>query len=160
MSDLDELYQSIILDHNRRPRNHGPMEGASRQAEGRNPLCGDQLTLWLRLDGDVLDDVRFVGSGCAISKASASLMTTEVKGKTRAEALALFEAFHRMVTHHGGPAEGDRASLGRLAAFAGVARFPIRVKCASLAWHALRSALEAPAEGPPEAAGVAPVTTE
>lgn len=139
--DLSELYQSIILDHNRRPRNFGEMTGAARRAEGHNPLCGDQLTLWLRMEGDVIADVSFVGSGCAISKASASLMTVAVKGKTRAEAEELFERFHALVTG----AKGDGAvtkSLGSLVAFSGVAQFPVRVKCASMAWHTLRAALE------------------
>ncbi|HJR62396.1 MAG TPA: SUF system NifU family Fe-S cluster assembly protein [Gemmatimonadaceae bacterium] len=140
MRDLAALYQSIILEHNRKPRNFREMEGADRTVEGRNPLCGDQLTVWLRLDGDVISDVSFVASGCAISKASASLMTAAVKGKTRAEAEALFRRVHDMVT---GRQEGtpDDQSLGSLAALSGVARFPIRVKCASLPWHALRSAL-------------------
>jgi len=149
--DLTELYQSIILDHNRAPRNFRAMEGESRRAEGRNPLCGDHLTVWLRIEGDRVADASFVGQGCAISKASASVMTAAVKGRTRDEALALFERFHDLVTGHGpGPSGAPRDSL---AAFAGVARFPIRVKCASLAWHALRAAL-----GPADAAGaVAPV---
>jgi nitrogen fixation protein NifU and related proteins len=151
MPDLTELYQSIILDHNRRPRNFGEMADANRRAEGRNPLCGDQLTLWLRMDGDVIADVSFVGSGCAISKASASAMTAAVKGKTRAEAEALFERFHRLVTGRA-DAEVERPTLGTLAAFGGVARFPIRVKCASLSWHALRSALAS-------ADGAAPTAT-
>jgi nitrogen fixation NifU-like protein len=141
MSDLTELYQSIILDHNRRPRNFGEMDGAAQHAEGHNPLCGDELTLWVRMDGDVIADVSFVGKGCAISKASASLMTVAVKGKTRSEAQALFERFHGLVT--GTKPEGDQAkALGSLIAFSGVSQFPIRVKCASLAWHTLRSALE------------------
>lgn len=150
MTDLQELYQSIILDHNRRPRNFGEMTGANRRQEGRNPLCGDQLTVWLRLDGDVVADVSFVGTGCAISKASASLMTAEVKGKSRAEAERLFERFHALVT---GKLDvtAERKSLGSLAAFAGVSRFPARVKCASLSWHTMHAALH-------EAA--APVSTE
>ena len=135
--DLDELYQSIILDHNRRPQNFRRMADASGQAEGANPLCGDQLTVWLRLDGDRIADASFEGSGCAISKASASLMTQAVKGKTRAEAEALFTAFHDLVTGRGaGP------SLGALDSLSGVSRFPLRVKCASLAWHAMKSALD------------------
>ncbi|HEX5436132.1 MAG TPA: SUF system NifU family Fe-S cluster assembly protein [Gemmatimonadaceae bacterium] len=145
MPDLTELYQSIILDHNRRPRNFHEMEGADRRSEGHNPLCGDELTLWVRMDGDVIADVSFLGKGCAISKASASCMTVAVKGKTRAEAEALFARFHAMVTGTHGenetPAVESTASMGSLAAFAGVAQFPIRVKCASLAWHTLRSAL-------------------
>ena len=140
MPDLSALYQSIILEHNRKPRNFREMEGASRKVEGQNPLCGDQLTIWLRLDGDVIADVSFIGTGCAISKASASLMTSAVKGKSRSEAEALFARVHDMVTGKQTAAPGD-ASLGSLAALSGVARFPIRVKCASLPWHALRSAL-------------------
>ena len=148
MSDLSELYQSIILDHNRRPRNFHPMEGEARRAEGRNPLCGDELTVWLRMDGDRIEDVSFVGSGCAISKASASMMTTAVKGKTRAEAEELFARFHGVVT---GTAGGALSPRDPLAPFAGVSRFPVRVKCASLSWHTLRAALGAEAQ---------PVTTE
>jgi len=137
---LTELYQSIILDHSRRPRNFGELAGANRRAEGRNPLCGDQLTLWLRVADDVIDEVSFVGSGCAISKASASVMTAAVKGKTRPEAEALFERFHQLVTGKL-DVDAERPSLGALAVFGGVSRFPMRVKCASLSWHALRSAL-------------------
>ena len=135
-AELDELYQSIILDHNRRPQNFRAMADASAQAEGVNPMCGDQLTVWLRVQGEQVADVSFQGSGCAISKASASLMTAAVKGKSRAEVQALFADFHAMVTGHG---TGER--LGALKAFSGVSRFPLRVKCASLAWHAMRSAL-------------------
>ena len=137
---LDSLYQEIILEHNRRPRNYRPMEHADRRIEGRNPLCGDALTLWLKLDGDRVLDVSFQGSGCAISKASASLMTTAVKGKTRDEADQLFGKFHDLVL--GTLPESEQASLGSLRALGGVSRFPLRVKCASLAWHALRAALE------------------
>jgi len=140
MADASELYQSVILDHNRAPRNYRPMEGADREAEGYNPLCGDQLKIWLKLDGDRIADVSFQGSGCAISKASASLMTTTVKGKTREEAQRLFESFHRMVTGQAGPTDDLPA---KLAVFAGVREFPTRVKCATLSWHALKSALEA-----------------
>ena len=143
MPDIQDLYQSLILDHNRSPRNFRAIEGADRRAEGRNPLCGDELTVWVKLEGERIGDVSFVGSGCAISKASASMMTAAVKGKTVGEARALFERFHALVTGHGDAA--STASLGRLAAFAGVARFPVRVKCASLAWHTLRSALADPA---------------
>lgn len=144
MTDLSALYQEVILDHNRRPRNYGPLEGATRRVDGRNPLCGDELTLWLRLEDDTIAEVGFVGSGCAVSRASASLMTTAVKGKTRADAEALFHRFHAVVTGHDAPASTagrDAAAESRLAAFAGVSRFPVRVKCASLAWHALRTAL-------------------
>jgi nitrogen fixation NifU-like protein len=135
-ADLEELYQSIILDHNRRPQNFRLMPEASAHAEGVNPMCGDQLTVWLRMNGDVVEDVSFQGSGCAISKASASLMTQAVKGKTRAEASAIFDSFHALVTGHGGGEE-----LGSLKAFSGVSRFPLRVKCATLGWHALKKAL-------------------
>lgn len=140
MSDIGDLYQSLIMDHNRSPRNTGELVGADRVADGRNPMCGDQLRVWLKLDGDRIADVRFVGKGCAISQASASLMTTAVKGKTTDEATRLFEAFHDLVT--GKPMdEAGRRTLGKLAAFGGVSRFPARVKCASLSWHAMRAAL-------------------
>jgi len=135
-TDLDELYQSIILDHNRRPQNFRAMADATAHAEGTNPMCGDQFTVWLRLDGDRVADVSFQGSGCAISKASASLMTAAVKGKTREEAMTLFDRFHALVTGKGGGED-----LGALKALSGVSRFPLRVKCASLSWHALKSAL-------------------
>jgi nitrogen fixation protein NifU and related proteins len=140
---LDSLYQEIILEHNRRPRNYRPMEHADRRIEGRNPLCGDALTLWLKLDGDRVQDVSFQGSGCAISKASASLMTAAVKGKTRQEAEQLFEQFRALVTGKLDPESDPRLkeALGSLRALGGVARFPNRVKCASMAWHALHSAL-------------------
>jgi nitrogen fixation NifU-like protein len=134
--DLEELYQSIILDHNRRPHNFRAMPEATAHADGVNPMCGDQLTVWLKMNGDVVEDVSFQGSGCAISKASASIMTQVVKGKTRAEAEKIFESFHGLVTGKGG---GE--NLGSLKAFSGVSRFPLRVKCATLAWHAMRSAL-------------------
>lgn len=140
MSSLEALYQEIILEHNRKPRNFREMPDATRTVDGRNPLCGDQLTLWLKLNHDTVVDVSFKGSGCAISKASASLMTAAVKGKTRTEAEALFDKFHRLVM--GKLPESEQESLGSLRALAGVSRFPLRVKCASLAWHALRSALE------------------
>lgn len=135
-----DLYQSLILDHNRSPRNSRELVDADRVAEGRNPMCGDQLRVWLKLDGERIADVSFLGKGCAISQASASLMTTAVKGKTRVEAELLFDRFHDLVT---GKAVDDagRATLGKLAAFGGVSRFPARVKCASLSWHAMRAAL-------------------
>lgn len=139
MSSFDALYQEIILEHNRKPRNFREMPDATRTVEGRNPLCGDQLTLWLRLDHDTVADVSFKGSGCAISKASASLMTAAVKGRSRAEAEALFDKFHQLVV--GKLPEAEQESLGSLRALGGVSRFPLRVKCASLAWHALHSAL-------------------
>ena len=143
MSNLDALYQEIILEHNRRPRNFRVMEGADRVVEARNPLCGDALTLWLKLDGEVVTDASFQGSGCAISKASASLMTESIKGRTRQQADALFERFHNLVTGKLDVEQDPDAkrALGSLRALGGVARFPVRVKCASMAWHALRSAL-------------------
>jgi len=153
MSDLQELYQSVILDHNRKPRNFGPLEGATGTAEGKNPLCGDQVEVAVRLDGDILADVRFTGHGCAISKASASLMTAAVRGKSRAEADALFEKFHALVTGRTAEADITREALGQLVVFSSVSRFPIRVKCASLAWHTLRAALENDVQG-------VPITTE
>ncbi len=140
-SELRELYQQIILDHNRAPRNYREVESANRVAHGHNPLCGDKLQVYVRVDDeDVIADVGFQGSGCAISKASASLMTEAVKGMTTAEAEGLFGRFHRMVT--GVDKEPDRKALGKLAAFSGVKEFPARVKCASLSWHTLRAAIE------------------
>jgi nitrogen fixation NifU-like protein len=135
----DALYQEMILDHNRKPRNFREMANADRRVEGRNPLCGDSLTLWVKLDGDSITDVSFTGQGCAISKASASLMTSVVKGKTRAQAEQIFERFHKLVL--GELPESEHAALGTLRALGGVSRFPLRVKCATLAWHALHSAL-------------------
>ena len=137
----DALYQEVILEHNRKPRNFRAMEDADRRIEGKNPLCGDRITLWLKLDGDRVADVSFQGEGCAISKASASLMTTAVRGKTVAEAEELFQRFRELVTGRLDPAAA-RASLGSLVALGGVARFPQRVKCASMAWHALHAALQ------------------
>jgi nitrogen fixation protein NifU and related proteins len=139
MSDLSDLYQEVILDHNRRPRNFRVLENATHHAEGYNPLCGDRLDLFLKVDGDVIADVGFQGSGCAISKASASLMTDSLKGRAVADARALFDRFHRMVTT---PPDVDVEDLGKLSVFAGVREFPVRVKCASLAWHTLKAALE------------------
>jgi len=136
---LDALYQEIILDHYRRPRNFHAMPGASCTADGKNPNCGDALTVWLKLDGEKVADVSFQGVGCAISKASASLMTQALKGKTRAEATTLFEKVHRLVT--GNETEATK-ELGQLRALAGVSKFPMRVKCASLAWHAFKSAID------------------
>jgi len=141
MSELDELYQSLILDHNRSPRNFGTLEGADRHAEGYNPLCGDQVAVDLKLEGDRIADIKFSGNGCAISKASASLMTTAVKGKTLAEAEVLFTGFHGLVTG-AAVTEDPKKTLGKLAIFAGVAEFPVRVKCATLAWHALHDAMK------------------
>jgi nitrogen fixation protein NifU and related proteins len=142
MGSLATLYQDLILDHNRAPRNYRSLEYGNRKAEGHNPLCGDRLTLWLDMDADRIRDVGFQGSGCAISRASASLMTTAVKGKTKAEAEELFDRFHRLVTGSLEPSQVQ--SLGKLAAFAGVAEFPVRIKCATLSWHALRAALNQP----------------
>jgi len=141
MSDLSDLYQEVILDHNRRPRNFGQLPDATRTAKGYNPLCGDRLTLYLKLDGDRIDGVAFEGSGCAISKASASLMTDAIKGQSTALAAALFERFHQMITT---PIDQpvDEDSVGKLAVLAGVREFPARVKCASLAWHTLKAALD------------------
>lgn len=140
MADLAQLYQSVILDHNRNPRNFRSMGDADRSAEGYNPLCGDRLKVWLRMNGDTIEDVSFEGSGCAISKASASLMTTAIKGKRVAEVNQMFELFHRMVTGQLGE-DGEKKPLGKLAVFSGVSEFPMRVKCASLSWHALKNAL-------------------
>jgi len=140
MFDLRELYQELILEHCQRPRHFGPLAGANCRVEGYNPLCGDQVTLSLDLDHERVRDIRFQGSGCAISTASASMLTESVQGKTRAEAAALFERFHHLVTGKS-PATVEDPELGDLVVFAGVAEFPMRVKCATLAWHALRAAL-------------------
>ena len=139
MSDLSELYQEVILDHNKRPRNFRVIEGPTHHAEGYNPLCGDRLKLYVNVEEDRIVDVAFEGSGCAISKASASLMTDALKGKTVADARAMFERFHRMVTT---PPDQTVEDLGKLSVLAGVREFPIRVKCASLAWHTLKAALD------------------
>ena len=145
MSELTDLYQEVILDHNRRPRNFRTIDAASRTQEGYNPLCGDRLTLYVALDGNRISDVAFQGSGCAISKASASLMTEALKGKTVDEARALFERFHDMVTS---PPEQDAPDLGKLSVLSGVREFPTRVKCASLAWHTLKAAVSDAEAGP------------
>ena len=149
MNGTDALYQELILEHFRKPRNFREMEDATVSVEGRNRSCGDALTLWMKLSGEEIADVSFKGQGCAISKASASIMTSSIKGKTRAEAEELFERFHSLVTGHLDATE--QKSLGSLRAFAGVSKFPQRVKCASLAWHAMKSALEG---------GAATVTTD
>jgi len=147
-SELDELYQSVILDHNRAPRNFRKLEDATAHAEGRNPLCGDVYEVWLKLEGDRIVEAAFQGQGCAISKASASMMTQAVKGKTVAEARQLFEQFHGLVVGGREPAVGDRAGLSgaklpaKLEVFQGVRAFPIRVKCATLSWHAMKAALD------------------
>ncbi len=140
MSELNELYQEVILEHSKAPRNYRRPAEANRTAEGYNPLCGDHFTVYLNMDGDSIRDIGFQGSGCAISKASASMMTQTLKGKTRAEAERLFEQFHRLVTGEQG-VSGNGSELGKLAVFSGVSRFPARVKCATLAWHTLQSAL-------------------
>lgn len=148
MSDLRELYQELILDHGQRPRNFHAIVGATGDAEGFNPLCGDRVHVYVAQDGGTIRDVGFTGDGCAISKASASLMTQAVKGRSAADAEHLYEGFHALITGQPG---ADPDALGKLAVFAGVSEFPVRVKCASLAWHTLRAAL---------AGGGTPVTTE
>ena len=145
--DLNELYQQVILDHSKSPRNFHKLPGANRSAQGHNPLCGDRVTVYLLIDGDVVKDISFEGSGCAISKASASILTTALKGKTKSEVKSLFDRVHDMVTT--GNVNGEE--IGKLAVFAGVHKFPARVKCAILPWHAVVAAMEGKAE---------PVTTE
>jgi nitrogen fixation NifU-like protein len=149
MSELRALYQEIILEHNKKPRNFRKLDDATRTLEGYNPLCGDHYTLYLKIENDMVVDISFEGAGCAISKASASVMTTMLKGKTNEEAHRLFETFHKLVT--GELTDISFETLGKLAAFAGVSEFPARVKCASLAWHTMRNALDAKSE---------PVSTE
>lgn len=139
MSEINELYQELILDHSKSPRNFRVIENPDRKAEGYNPLCGDRLTLYFKIQGNKIADIAFQGSGCAISKASTSMMTAEVKGKTKQEAEAVFKSFHQMLT---GSDKADKAKLGKLAVFAGVSEFPVRVKCATLPWHTLHSGLE------------------
>lgn len=145
MSELNDLYQEVILEHNKNPRNFREIETATRTADGNNPLCGDALRVYVEMDGETVKDVAFKGSGCAISKASASMMTQTVKGKTRAEAETIFNEFHQMVTGEL-DAETQDNSLGKLKIFAGVLEFPARVKCASLSWHTLHAALNDEAE--------------
>lgn len=140
MSDLRELYQEVILDHTKRPRNFGRLDEANRRAKGHNPLCGDKIDIFLKLKDGVIEDVRFDGAGCAISTASASMMSETVKGKTQGEAEDIFQDFHRLLTEETNGELTDK--LGKLAVFSGVREFPVRVKCATLAWHALKSALE------------------
>jgi len=140
MSELNELYQETILEHNKNPRNFREIEGADKEAIGNNPLCGDALRVYVKMDGDTVSDVAFKGSGCAISKASASMMTQTVKGKTREDAAALFDEFHKMVTGEL-DIEKEENHLGKLRIFSGVLEFPARVKCASLSWHTLNAAL-------------------
>lgn len=156
MSHLDELYQELILDHSKRPRNFGPLPEANHRAEGFNRLCGDRVTILVELQDDRVHAVHFQGSGCAISTASASLLTEAVKGKTRTEAEALFQRFHQLVTGHAEQASAAAAPpLGKLTVFAGVSEYPARVKCASLAWHTLHAALSQA-----DLVTAAPVSTE
>jgi nitrogen fixation NifU-like protein len=143
MSDLKALYQEVILDHNRNPRNYRKMENPDRFLEGYNPLCGDRYTVYIKMKGEVIEDISFQGSGCAISKASASVMGSLLKGKTRAEAEVIFDQFHRLVR---GESKADAEELGKLAAFSGVSEFPARVKCAILALHTMKNVLEDKAE--------------
>ena len=147
MPELRDLYQEVILEHSKAPRNYRQLSEGQR-AEGFNPLCGDHFTIFLKLENDLVSDVSFQGSGCAISKASASMMTQAVKGKSKAEAEKLFDTFHKLVTEG---SDGDESDLGKLAVFSGVSEFPVRVKCATLAWHTLKAALEGKQE---------PVSTE
>jgi nitrogen fixation NifU-like protein len=142
MNDLRELYQEVILDHSRKPRNFRALEAANRQAEGHNPLCGDRATVYLRVEDGVVRDASFQGSGCSISTASASMMTDALKGRPLAEVRALFERFHELVTADPSQAAQAAAELGKLAVFAGVHEFPMRVKCASLPWHTMKAALD------------------
>lgn len=149
MADLRDMYQEVILEHSKVPRNYRALDTPDRKAEGYNPLCGDRCTVYLAMQGDVIEDIAFQGSGCAISRASASMMTQSLKGKTVSEAEDLFQNFHRMVTCQSN--DGNHPEVGKLAVFAGVSAFPARVKCATLAWHTLQAALHEQRE---------PVTTE
>jgi nitrogen fixation protein NifU and related proteins len=149
MAELRDMYQEVILEHAKSPRNYRALETPSRKAEGFNPLCGDRCTIYLAMQGDKIEDIAFQGNGCAISRASASMLTQALKGKTAAEAEELFHSFHGMVT--GQSSSGERSPMGKLEAFAGVSEFPARVKCATLAWHTLEAALHGDQE---------PVTTE
>lgn len=139
MADLRDLYQEVVLEHSKAPRNYRELAAANHRAEGYNPVCGDHFIVYVDVDGDSIRDISFQGAGCAISKASASMMTQTVKGKTRAEAEKLFDAFRKLVT---GQVNGNRTELGKLVVFSGVSEFPVRVKCATLAWHTLQAALE------------------
>jgi nitrogen fixation NifU-like protein len=145
MSELTDLYQEVILDHNRRPHNFRVIDGATAKQEGYNPLCGDRLTLYLTLEGDVIKDAAFQGQGCAISKASASLMTDAIKGKTVVEARDLFEHFHAMITSD---TDTQQEDMGKLSVLAGVREFPTRIKCASLAWHTMKAAVAHETDAP------------
>ncbi len=140
MSDLQDLYQEVIVDHSKRPRNFRKLEGANRSAEGYNPLCGDKVSIYLKVEDNFVQDISFQGSGCAISTASASILTETLKGKSRAEAEALFERFHDLLTEKSRTGS-QGPELGKLAVFSGVSKYPVRVKCATLAWHTLRAAL-------------------
>jgi len=139
MPELRDLYQEVILEHSKAPRNFKALQAADHKAEGYNPLCGDRFTVYLEMDGDKIREIGFQGAGCAISKASASMMTQSVKGRTKAEAEKIFHRFHELVTGH---SQGEDPELGKLAVFSGVSEFPMRVKCATLAWHTLEAALE------------------
>ena len=141
MADLRDLYQEVILEHSKAPRNYRELKGSDRKAEGFNPLCGDRFTVYVQMEGDSIREITFQGSGCAISKASASMMTQSLKGKTKTEADELFHRFHKVVTGQA-PTNGDQPELGKLTVFSGVSEFPARVKCATLAWHTLQAALE------------------
>ena len=154
MTDLRDLYQELIVDHSKRPRNFRQLEDANREAVGYNPLCGDKVSIFVRMDGDRIEDISFQGSGCAISTASASILTESLRGKTRVEAETLFDRFHKLVTGAGEPA----SDLGKLAAFSGVAEYPARVKCATLSWHTMRSALNDSSNHGPSDHGM--ITTE
>ena len=140
MAELRDLYQEVLLEHSKAPRNYRQLAAANQHAEGYNPLCGDHFTVYLNVEGDRIQDIAFQGSGCAISKASASMMTQAVKGKSKEEAQKIFNMFHKLVTT--GHANGERPELGKLEAFSGVSEFPVRVKCATLAWHTLQAALQ------------------
>jgi nitrogen fixation protein NifU and related proteins len=153
MSDLDDLYQQIILDHNRRPRNFGVLKNATHHAEGHNPLCGDEVTVYVNLEGDTIRDIGFDGEGCAISKASASLMTVRLKGKKLSEAREVMREVRALLTGSGPEVEPDLEQVGDLAALAGVRKYAVRVKCATLAWHTLEAALESRAEISTETSG-------
>jgi nitrogen fixation protein NifU and related proteins len=141
MADLRDLYQDVILDHHKKPRNFHKLDHANRQADGYNPLCGDKLSVYLQIENGVVKDIGFIGTGCAISTASASMMTESLKGKTETEAKAIFERFHQLATDHSEP-QPDLAAMGKLAVFSGIREYPVRVKCATLAWHTMRAALE------------------
>ena len=141
MSNLDALYQEVLLDHYRKPRNKGPLEGATADAQGRNPLCGDEVNVAVKMNGDVVEAVKFTGQGCSISQASASVMTQLVSGKSTADVDALYERFHALVTGVKPMVEGETKQLGSMAAFAGVSKYPTRVKCATMSWHTLRKAM-------------------